>query len=78
MTAVDSIAYIYICWSLGSKISRSAAISLTEQLKSQLPQAQELGHTPAGAVYRSWRPVLTMRIRAYSPTNGAPSTKSAQ
>jgi hypothetical protein len=30
------------CWSLRSKISRSAAISLTEQLKSQLPQAQQL------------------------------------
>jgi hypothetical protein len=29
-------------WSLRSKISRSAAISLTEQLKSQLTQAQQL------------------------------------
>ena len=30
------------CWLLRSKISRSTAICLTEQLKSQLPQAQEL------------------------------------
>jgi hypothetical protein len=41
VTPVDS-DYAYIRWSLRSKISRSTAISLTEQLKSQLPQVQQL------------------------------------
>jgi hypothetical protein len=49
------------CWSLRSIISRSAAISLTEQLKSQLAASgpatggpgPAAGHTPVRAVYRS-------------------------
>jgi hypothetical protein len=46
--ALESCVGVYdygefgFCWSLRSKIIRSTAISLTEQLKSQLPQVQQL------------------------------------
>jgi hypothetical protein len=68
MTAVDSNYVGRFDQKLAAQ--RSAAISPTEQqqLESQLPQARPgpaAGHTPAGAVYRSWRPVA-MRNRAYT------------
>jgi hypothetical protein len=40
---VYDYGYFEFCWSLRSKISRSTAVSLTEQLESQLRhQAQQL------------------------------------
>jgi hypothetical protein len=48
------------CWLLRSKISPSTAISLTEQLKPQLPQSQEL-------VTRRLVPYIVRRVMPNAP-----------
>ena len=64
-----------ICWSLRSKMSRSTAISFTQQLKSQLAPGPAAGHAPALVPYIVRDGQWQCGIRPTAPSMAHPARK---